>query len=285
MGRKRYPVKDKQTIKWCPKADLLLDGKKNLYYQIKDEVVLYYALNKIAFHHLEGDVDFGFCIPSGHTLSSQIACLNHLFSLRYDKEAVLQITKTICPDIKDVLEITTDNYFPAYITFEFVNNNKKYLGEKYETRGTKCTSIDAFVKANGVGIGIEWKYTETDYDKSKAKPYWSDEVHRNRYQPLLKESNIKASYDDLISCQMYYELMRQTLLLEQMKNYGEIEDYLNIVVCPEENVELYQCCELWREKFLKDKSKFKIITPEDLLQNIDNKKYKELLDYLNTRYW
>jgi hypothetical protein len=286
MGRKLYPVKDNTTgqINYFSKADLLLDGKNNLYFPIVDDVILYFALNKIAVHHLDGNIDKGFCKPSGHTLSSQIACINHLFPLRYDKHAVLQIAKTICHNFKEVLEIDTDEFSPAYISFEYVNQNKKYLHERCETRGAFCTSIDAFVKANNVGIGIEWKYTETDYDTSKAKEYWNDKDHQKRYKPLLEKSNIQANYDVLVSCQMYYELMRQTLLLEQMAANNEIGDYLNIVVCPKENAELYHCCEKWKDN-LKDGTKFKVIPPEDLLQNIDNQKYSDLIDYLRKRYW
>jgi hypothetical protein len=269
-GGKNYCIKGR----WLPKADLLLDGKNNLYHQIVDDVIMYFALNKIAFHHLDGDIDKGFCKPSGHTLSSQISCLNHLFPLRLDKMSVESIVNL--PNAEKIDD--------GYIAFEFVNQNKKYLGETNETRGTKCTSIDAFVKVNNVGIGIEWKYTETDYDEEKAKEYWKDKPHQKRYMPLLEKSNIQADYDVLVSCQMYYELMRQTLLLEQMKAHGEIGDYFNIVVCPKENTGLYQRCGDWMS-FLNDKSKFKLITPQDLLQNIDKEKYKELLNYLQTRYW
>lgn len=92
----------------------------------------------------------------------------------------------------------------------------------FETRGSKCTSIDAFVKFNKIGIGIEWKYTETDFDTTKAKDYWKQRYIK-RYKPLLENSNIIES-DTLISCPMYYELMRQTLLLEQIKSY------LNVVL-------------------------------------------------------
>jgi hypothetical protein len=257
-----------------PKPDYLLQSRNNLINSIVQSVIDYFVENKISFWKtgIAGVDEFN--MPTGHTLSSQIACLNHLFPLRLDKMAVESIVNL--PNAEKIDD--------GYIAFEFVNQNKKYLGETNETRGTKCTSIDAFVKVNNVGIGIEWKYTETDYDAAKAKEYWKDEKYQKRYMPLLEKSNIQADYNVLVSCQMYYELMRKTLLLEQMKAYGEIGDYLNIVVCPKENTELYQCCENWKG-YLNDKSKFKLITPQDLLQNIDKEEYKELLNYLKTRYW
>ena len=79
-------------------------------------------------------------------MSSQIACLNHLFQLRNDKSAVLTILKNISPDFIDVLQIDTDKFLPAYIQFEAVSDND-YLNEGQSTRGSNCTSIDALIFA------------------------------------------------------------------------------------------------------------------------------------------
>jgi hypothetical protein len=253
---------------------LIEPSQNNLFLPIRGKAEEYFEKNSIPFWHYDKIENANDKVPSGIIISSQISCLNHLFPLRLDKMSVESIVNL--PNAEKIDD--------GYIAFEFVNQNKKYLDETNETRGTKCTSIDAFVKVNNVGIGIEWKYTETDYDVAKAKEYWKDKPHQKRYMPLLEKSNIQADYNVLVSCQMYYELMRQTLLLEQMTMHGEISDYLNIVVCPKENTELYQCCENWKG-YLNDKSKFKLITPQDLLQNIDKEKYKELLNYLQTRYW
>jgi len=254
------------------KAALLKDGENNLYSLIKDDVISYFHKNNISFWTctIIGEKDDK--KPTRHLLSSQIACLNHLFPLRYDKETIESIFGF--PNAQKIDD--------GYITFEYVNKNKTYLKEREETRGKNCTSIDAFVKANNVGIGIEWKYTETDFDITKAKKEWK-QTYEKRYKPLLKTSNIIES-DVLISCQMYYELMRQTLLLEQMTVHNEIDDYKNIVVCPKDNKELYDCCKKWKAN-LKDDTKFEVIDPKDLLANIDENKYKELKNYLTTRYW
>jgi len=273
-GKKPYLIKNEKNPDGNkhPKADFLMNSRNNLYHQIADEVVVYFNDNKITFHHLEGDPDFGKCVPSGHTLSSQISCLNHLFPFRKDKKAVEEIF-----GISDAVKIDD-----GYIALEFVNNNKSYLKESYETRGKSCTSIDAFVKANKIGIGIEWKYTETDCNVETAKVYWK-QMYIERYKPLLENSNI-IDNDSLISCQMYYELMRQTLLLEQMTDHNEIADYRNIVVCPKNNKELYKCCQEWSVN-LKDDSKFEVIDPKDLFRNVDRDKYGDLINYLETRYW
>jgi hypothetical protein len=255
-----------------PKPDYLLNSRNNLLNYINQEVIDYFVRNEIEFWKTGVTGVDEYNMPTGHTLSSQIACLNHLFPFRNDKNAVESIFGF--PNAEK-----TDD---GYIAFEYINKNKTYLKECCETRGTKCTSIDAFVKANNVGISIEWKYTETDFDTTQAKPHWK-ETYNERYKPLLKNSNIIES-EVLISCQMYYELMRQTLLLEQMKNHNEIGDYKNIVVCPEDNVELYDCCTKWKDN-LKDKTKFEVIDPQVLLANIDKIKYKELVSYLSERYW
>lgn len=239
---------------------------------IVQNVIDYFVEYKISFWktNIAGIDEYN--MPTGHTLSSQVSCLNHLFPFRNDKKAILDIF-----GVSDVEKVDE-----GYITFEYVNKNKTYLKESFETRGTKCTSIDAFVKASDVGIGIEWKYTETDFDITKAQSYWKEQYER-RYKPLLKNSNIIES-ENLLSCQMYYELMRQTLLLEQMFQHNEIKDYKNIVVCPKENTELYECCLKWKD-FLKDNTKFEVISPKELLANIDADKYKELKEYLEQRYW
>jgi hypothetical protein len=310
-GKKPYFWKGK----WLPKADLLLDGKNNLYPQIRDEVVLYFALNKITFHHLEGDSDNGFCIPSGHTLSSQISCLNHLYPLRYDKDAVLTIAKMICPDFVDVLPIDTDEYFPAYIQFESVSEidhlNEVYPPQVKPSRGEYSTSIDALIYAvhkDNEGkylIPIEWKYTE-EYEYSKLPDDKSignsGKKRLTRYSQLIEDSKFLKSlpsYENSIYFfEPFYQLMRQTLWAEQMINNRNKErikaiNFIHVHIIPNENKELlninYQVTgknmeESWIDS-LKDKGKYRIITPTDLLKGIDKNKYHDLIKYIESRYW
>lgn len=255
-----------------PKADYLLNSRNNLHNFMVQDVIDYFEKYEIVFWKTGISGVDEYKMPTGHTLSSQISCLNHLFPFRNDKKAVEDLFGISNPEKLD----------DGYITFEFTNKNISYLRESCETRGSKCTSIDAFVKSNKIGIGIEWKYTETDFDTTKAKDYWKQR-YIERYKPLLKNSNIIEN-DTLISCQMYYELMRQTLLLEQMTLHDEIPDYKNIVVCHKGNKELFECCNNWKSN-LKDDKKFEIIDPKELLANIDSMKYQPLIDYLSIRYW
>ncbi len=294
---------------------VLLDSKNNIFAPIYSDVIQYFKNNSISW--------WGGKKPTGHTLSSQIACLNHLFHIRNDKVAVLTILKNISPDFVDVLQINTDKFLPAYIQFEAVSDND-YLNEGLSTRGSNCTSIDALIYAkhkNGENwlIPIEWKYTEfyNNTDKSiedsdkKSKEYvkgdeakGKERLNRYCYNPkgrLIDDSKyLKKNKDyrnSVYFFEPFYQLMRQTLWVEQMiknknKETLKADNFIHLHVIPKKNTTLlnkiYKCSGLdmektWRNRLI-DQSKYQIITPESLLNGIDLKKYKDLLFYLKTRY-
>lgn len=312
-GKKPYFLRNKDNPSgiWLPKADLLLNWKNNLYPQIVEEVSLYFALNHISFHHLEGDSDVGFCIPSGHTLSSQITCLNHLYPLRYDKDAVFAIVKQICPEVIDIFLIEMDKFLPAYISFEVVSDidhlNETWGNQKL-TRGTMCTSVDAIIygklkNGNQVIIPIEWKYTENYHEDKDYSIENRGKERLRRYSDLITNSEqLSTKKDDykgsIYFFEPFYQLMRQTLWAEQMIANKEVEtvkaeDYIHAHIVPSNNKELLQytypvsrkgMSETW-ESCLTDKEKYKLFEPKDLLKNIDKTKYKSLIEYLSTRYW
>lgn len=323
-GKKPYFLRDKNnpTGIWLPKADLLMNSKNNFYPQIADEVILYFALNSISFHHLEGDTDVGFCIPSGHTLSSQIACLNHLYPLRYDKEAVLSIAKQINSEIVDVMQIESDTFLPGFISFEVISNIdhlNETKGSQKLTRGTMCTSVDALIYGklkddNKIIIPIEWKYTENYHEDGKIDKDYS--IEKRGKEKEGKGNERLHRYSDLINCseqlslkeddykssvyffEPFYQLMRQTLWAEQMiankkTETTKAEKFIHAHIIPNENKELLQyeypvsmkgMKETW-ESCLTDINKYKIIEPKNLLANVDKAKYQTLINYLTTRYW
>ncbi|MDR0941329.1 MAG: hypothetical protein LBM68_03790 [Bacteroidales bacterium] len=294
---------------------VLSNSNFNLFESIRKDVVTYFEKNKISW--------WGGTKPTSHTLSSQIACLNYLFPIRNDKNEVLKIAKIICEDIVDVLEIKSDKFLPAYIAFEAVSG-KDYLNECKEeqkpARGSQCTSIDALIFAkhkNGKNylLPIEWKYTEhyNNTDKSledrRNEPKGTNgkgQERLSRYSDLINKSEQLKKYDNYKSSvyffEPFYQLMRQTLWAEQMilKKECEIikaDDFIHAHIIPKENQTLlkkesrdrYKCSgkdmkTTWVEH-LKDKNKYKIISPEDLLSNLDEAKYKELKNYLALRYW
>jgi len=301
------------------KEEILSDGINNIYKPIQDDVLEYFNKNKIAFWHTPRAKEAS-KKPTGHILSSQVCCINHLFPIRHDYENVLQIAKTICTDFEKVLPINTDKYLPGYIQFESVSDidhlNEKKQTQSELTRGSNCTSVDALIYAehkNGSKylIPIEWKYTEyyNNQDKSienrdgEAKEAESKGKERlHRYSDLITDSQYligKKTYrNSIYFFEPFYQLMRQTLWAEQMiqhKNNERIkaDNYIHIHIIPNENKKLlnkkYKVSqkplrESWLDN-LKDKGKYIIISPWNFIKNIDNNKYGDLLNYLQVRYW
>ena len=66
---------------------VLTEGKNNLYAPIGEYVISYFKDNRISWWRGRR--------PTGHILSSQMACLNHLFALRKNPDAVLAMLNGI----------------------------------------------------------------------------------------------------------------------------------------------------------------------------------------------
>lgn len=272
---------------------VLQNADNNLFLESKDDIKNYFKNNHIDW--------WGGKLPN-HTLSSQVACVNHLFPIREDKDAVLSLVKEIDSDIKDILLIHSDKYMPAYIQFEAVSDYDN-LNEKYSTRGSNCTSVDALVygvreNEEKVLFLIEWKYTETYGNTDKAKG--NDGITRKeRYTALIEQSQqLKNESQDVYYFEPFYQLMRQTLWAEQIINNQNREtlkanDYIHIHVIPSENTSLLNKSypssgknmeETWRSS-LNDQSKYVVVSPKDFIKSIDKDKYRLLLEYLDRRYW
>ena len=276
---------------------VLKDGKNNLYKGIVDQVIEYFEDNKIDFW---GDNKN---YPTGHLLSSQIQCLNFLFPLKNDKEAVLELVKLFDSDIEEVLPVIGD-VNNQYIAFEFTYDNKLLLSENDlgATRGAYCTSVDAFIftkrRDKIVLIPIEWKYTES-YLKSenKALEYKKGLTRQSRYNQLIKRSSCLKDFEDLETSPYYYEplyeFMRQTLLIEQMIRAGIADDYLHVIVVSPDNKELmgnkYSFSSdnletIWHN-CLKQPNKFKVIDTKRIFTVYEGKSlYSNILNYLSLRY-
>lgn len=284
---------------------VLTDGNYNLYEPIREGAIQYFKDNNIGW--------WGGSKPSGHVLSSQIACMNHLFSVRNDADAVLAILNNILNEFIEVLPIPSDAT-PTFIAFEVVSDSD-HLNEGSSTRGSNCTSIDAFIYARHKSgetwlIPIEWKYTEhyNNQDKSHEDREGEDKgtngkgkERMSRYNDLITSSTQLKSLDDyagsLYYFEPFYQLMRQTLWAEKMVLNKDSErlkadNYLHVHVIPSENDELLlkkykvsgeEMEKSWR-KMLTDQSKYVIIDPENLLAPIASQ-YPALIDYLSTRYW
>ena len=269
----------------------------NLFPSIRCSSIEYFKLNNIAWWRESLD---GYS-PTGHLVSSQIHCLNHLFAFRKDADAVKTIIQNLI-DLKIKTGLMIKELLPSpldkdggYITFEFVCKNKTLLGEKHETRGANCTSVDAVVlaeteKKKKILIPIEWKYTES-YEKNDNNKADLAIVEK-RYTTLAKnEKSNLGDWPDKFNWDPLYEFARQTLLMEQIKAKPEISgidnvhDYIHIIVRPDENKEI---CEDIRnfKKDLKNTDKVIEIDPLSFLEPLrSNTQYSDLINYLETRYW
>jgi hypothetical protein len=277
----------------------LISPEKNLWTKIRKEAIDYFKTNNIVWW--PGSVE-----PSGHLLSSQVSCVNHLFFLRNDKNTALKILQNINSDFVDVCP----DFENGYIGFEVVSK-ESYLSEvspeKKQTRGANCTSVDAMMTGilkNGkkIQVLIEWKYTEF-YPKSDKSVGSSGLTRKNRYDNLItaKNSPIKSTIDIAnLYHEPFYQIMRQTLLAWQMTknkaNELNADDWLHLDIIPENNLTLrYKLSapdfiqtdieEAWKSQ-LKEPEKYNVITPQKLLKPvIFDSKHRSLINYLNVRYW
>ena len=288
-----------------PRPFVLRDGVNNLYEPIRNGVLQYFKENKISW--------WGGDKPSGHTLSSQIACLNHLFAIMHDHDAVLAMLNGIRDEFEEVLPVSCDAN-PKYIGFEVVSTDD-HLNEKTSTRGSNCTSVDAFIYAKHKGGGkwlipIEWKYTEhyANLDKSREDRYGEEKGSNGkgqervrRYSALTDAStqlkSLGSYYGSMYYQEPFYQLMRQTLWAENIIKHQNTEtlkadDYMHIHVIPSANKDLLEkkysvssmsMEETWRS-MLHDQGKYIIVSPENLLAPVAEK-YSELVSYLKKRYW
>lgn len=252
---------------------VLKDPTLNLWAGIREDVIQYFSNNKIPFW------DSG-CEPTGHLLSSQIACLNHLYFLRQRKDIASAVLKGIDSDVKTALIL--DNC-DGYVDFEVIGS-KNYLGEKLHTRGANSTSVDAAMLAelnNGKRrlYFIEWKYVET-YSKASKAEGESGKTRLGIYQPFLMhpDSPLKVSNIEGLFTEPYYQLMRQTLLASEIVKAREYQadSYLHIHAIPKDNLELKNVNtasgkligntleQTWKN-ILKKPSQYVAIDPQDLL--------------------
>ena len=278
---------------------VLIDPEKNLWSKIRKEAIAYFKTNNIVWWP-------GSSEPTGHLLSSQISCLNHLFFLREDKITSLKILRGLNPDFVDICA----DFENGFVGFEVVSN-ESYLDEvekgKKQTRGANCTSIDAMMTGilknrKKIQISIEWKYTEY-YAKNCLADGSSGNTRKARYNHLIQDpqSPIKCTVGtDNFYYEPFYQLIRQTLLSWQMVKHKNLElnadDWLHIDVIPENNLNLrYQVQspdliqtgieDAWKAQ-LKEPGKYNLMTPQRFLKPIlFDSKHKDVINYLNSRYW
>ena len=285
----------------------LKDPWLNLWPGIADDAIVYFLANEIPWWKAKGETSSN-DVPSCHLLSSQVACVNHLYFLRQRQDLATSVLKNIDKRIVSAEKLGDPDVTSGYVAFEIIGA-KNYLKEHSHTRGALSTSIDAVMvgrKENGKNVlfSIEWKYTEM-YDRKNVHK----DNHDKMYKLLLDEedcpiqSKIVADNNyDALYYDPFFQLMRQTLLSWKMVEAGEYncDEYIHVHVIPKENEILRLAitspklpptvvgdgmCETWRN-LLKEPNRYFVIDPKDLLQPLDNENDTlSLLRYLKERYW
>ena len=273
-------------------------ANNNLYREIRSHAIKFFEVNNIEWWKLNSE---GPNTVTGALLSSQIACLNHLFGIRHDKEAVLSMINGLKPIFTDVKTLPFDAVdTQGYISFEVVSD-KNVLGEKVckkATRGAFCTSIDALIWAVDIDnnewiLPIEWKYTEA-YEEEDLSMGNKGKTRLGIYSKLIDGSQhlkqVSNYGGSLYFKEPIYQLMRQMLDVEYMLRNGEYgwsrnARILQIDVIPDGNVVLREQAHPYYD-LLKDSDKYCMISPKKLFEPlVGSIKYQNLLTYLNERYW
>ena len=175
--------------------------------------------------------------PSTHLCDSQVCCVNFLFPLRDNVEAV---TRLLASAFKDCTKaVPVQNGENGLIEFEWVGDPAvELIGEGCpRTRGANATSVDAaaaFVDSAKRKhlVLIEWKYTESYAGSEKiALNKFDDGEHgktrRKRYEALFKTAGgpvdtTRVSLEDL-GYEPFYQFFRQQLLAHELnKDFASV---------------------------------------------------------------
>ncbi|MDR0816365.1 MAG: hypothetical protein LBN28_03090 [Desulfovibrio sp.] len=299
---------------------VLQNASHNLFADICKDAIKYFNKQGIGFWCSSGKSDIEgekLNLPTGHMLSSQVACINHLFKLRNDGHGATALLKGLDRNISEALlvNINDTDDSQGYVEFEAIGGGS-YLNEGVMLkRGANCTSLDALMRG-GTKSGavvlflIEWKYVEK-YIYVQTK--WTGdggETRQKRYCSFFSKDGSPFTFcnndcdEDFFKwlfCEPYYQLMRQTLLGWQMihngKANGNASEFQHIHVIPQHNHELLKKSQskpgenisgledTWKS-CLRERERYRIIDPKDLLAPLQQfESYAELLKYLEKRYW
>jgi len=271
----------------------------NIWAGVREDAIAYFKRHDIPFWD---NVNGG---PTGHILSSQIACINHLYFLRQRQDVATAILQNVDNKVRCALLLDNGDGDSGYVDFEVIGK-ENYLKEKSHSRGANSTSVDAVMLAEmqeGTRklFFIEWKYVE-QYKNQPSKAEGENGLTRtNIYKPHLDKPDcpiLPADITELFT-EPYYQLMRQTLLAHEMikaKEYGAT-DYQHLHIIPKENKDLREVntvqgklkgtnlSETWT-RLLKSPEKYKVMDPKDFISPA--KKCKDTLAvtvYMEQRYW
>lgn len=272
-----------------PREFVLSEPAANLWEGIRADAIAYFARNSIPWWKGDGDG------PTGHMLSSQVACVNHLYFLRQRADLAKSVLCALDPEVLEP-QIVDD----GYVEFEFIGERRR-LEERAFTRGANCTSVDAFMIGRTADGGrraflIEWKYTEAYPVEDKYIP------ERSRvYDHLItaEDSPFETVEPRVLYFEPFYQLMRQTLLGWQLAKYHDYDctSYRHVHVVPDENTAFHlsvtapslrdkgkTVSEAW-QSVLKRPDFYIGLSPAKLMRPVlGGRDAKSLTDYLQRRY-
>lgn len=271
-----------------PREFVLSEPALNLWAGIRDDAKEYFAARSIPWW--KGAKDD----PTGHMLSSQVACVNHLYFIRQRPDIATPLLKALYPAIDRALPIGS-----GFVSFEYVGPSQ-VLPEKSFTRGANCTSVDAAMMGeNNEGkkilFLIEWKYTESYsgenlYCQERAKVY--DSFIQAPDSPFAQKEVQVYYYEP------FYQMMRQTLLGHLLvgAHPEQFDDYYHVHVIPRENTKLRTSItspslqgdtisDVWRA-LLREADRYVTISPEELIKPAQKcEDTHSAVGYLRRRYW
>jgi hypothetical protein len=265
----------------------------NIWPGVREDAGSYFKRNKITFWD-SGDT------PTGHLLSSQVSCINHLFFVRQREDVATLMLKKIDKSVDKALRLET-----GFVEFEVIGQ-KNYLGEKSHTRGINSTSVDAVMLGQMMDgekkiFFVEWKYVEQYLNKPSKLEGRSGKTRFNIYGKLLNQADCPIKAVDLkgLFFEPYYQLMRQTLLANEMVRAREYQatDYQHLHVIPNANTELRNVntadgyldgetlAATWKN-VLKRPEKYMTIDPEEFISPASIcGDTLSATTYLKKRYW
>lgn len=276
------------SYKGLEREFVLEAARLNLWAGIREDAIAYFNKYNIPWWSGSGEN------PSGHLLSSQVSCVNHLYPIRQRPDYAKHLLQVVSGEFQAAAEIES-----GFVAFETIGVDN-YLGERSHQRGANSTSIDAMMiglKKDGsrILVGIEWKYTESYRTESKYVP-----VRAAIYDRLILDSSgpIHCTDPSALYFEPFYQLMRQTILLSEMVKASEYNcsDYLHVHVIPEENESLLKrntspklygddLSNTWKS-VLKNPEKYVVVSPQSLLSGLsDLEDSMAFLNYLEARYW
>ncbi len=271
-----------------PREFVLSDPRLNLWEETRSAALEYFRNNEIIWWP-------GATHPSGHLLSSQVACINHLFFARVRGDIATNILHAISSEVCAALPL-----IDGYVEFEYIGS-RQLLRERGFTRGANCTSLDAVMlgrtnSGKKILFLIEWKYTE-DYPPNSLWLQKRSDIYDSLIVaaegPFLSSVEPKSLYFE-----PFYQMMRQTLLGHLFLKNRELDcdDYVHVHVVPDGNIELKtritspflfgDCIHTAWTALLRAPHRYVAIDPEALLKRTSTLPDTRCwLDYLKRRYW